>query len=130
VVFGRAFNSIRRGWFPGGSSFPAHGRVVVGQDIEVHAIRGADWLQRLAGPAGGLDCVFTDDTGQKKAPGVLEVADEVNGAITGADDAQVQSDHGSLFVTDGLEGGDLHTTGEHGFEVLHSKGPGEGLHIE
>ena len=49
------------------------GRIVVGEEIEVEAVGGADRLLALRGVVAGLG-VFADDARLKEAAGVLEIA--------------------------------------------------------
>ena len=55
---------------------------------------------------------------------MLKVADELNGAIAIAGDAQADGD--LAFLGDlRLDAGDLHTGGKHTLEIHHDGGPGE-----
>src|SRR5271157_5215873 len=82
---------IRGSWLFGCFVFSGRGRIVLGLKIEVDPVRGTHRLQMLAGPFGGLG-VFAHDAGQKKALGVLQVPDQFDSQVAGANDAQMKSD--------------------------------------
>ena len=60
---------------------------------------------------------------------MLEVADQVDGAVAGAIDAEMEGDV-AVFGANRLKRGDLHAAGENGFEVFHGQGPAEGFFVE
>ena len=60
---------------------------------------------------------------------MLEVANEFNRAVAGADDAQMHVDV-AILGTGGLDGGDLDAGRKHGFEIFHRKGPREGFGVK
>ena len=110
------------------AGFLGGGRNVVGEDVKTDSGRGADGLESIL--AGG--CAFggfADDAGLAEAAGVLEIAHEIDGLVAWADNAKMHGDVAAL-VDDRLEGGNLDSGGEGGFEVLHGERPTEGLFVE
>ncbi len=81
------------------------------------------------GPVPGFGGAFADDAGLEEAAGVLEIADQIDGAVVRAVDAQMEGDV-AVLGADGLESGDQDAAGENGFKVLHGQGPGEGFFVE
>lgn len=109
-------------------AFFERGWIVLGQQFEVDAIRGADGLQLLSGSASGLG-VFTDDAGKEETFGVLEITDQFDGAVARAYDVEMEGNAAVLFA-DRLDGGDHYASGQDGFKVLHGERPGEGFFVE
>ena len=67
--------------------------------------------------------------GCKEAPGVLEIAHQVDCAVAGSGDAEVHGDV-AVLVADRLDRCDLHAGGQHGFQGFHGQGPGESFLVE
>jgi hypothetical protein len=83
--------------FGGRLAFFRRCRLVLSQEFEVYAVGGADRLQFFRGSAGGIR-VFTDDARKEEAFGVLEIADEFDGAVAWTDDMQIYGELFGLFV--------------------------------
>jgi hypothetical protein len=109
--------------------FAGQGGIVLGEQIEVEAVGGADGLQGLVGAGTGFGGAFANDAGLEEAAGVLEIAHQIDGTVVRAVDAQMEGDV-AVLGADGLEGNHLDAAGQNGFKVLHGQGPGEGFLVE
>ena len=83
-------------------AFSGKGGIVFGEDIEVDAVGDAYGLRSFPGTGVGFYGIFASDAGEEEAVGVLEIADEVDCAVAGADDAEMEGDV-SIFRRDGLK---------------------------
>ena len=76
-----------------------------------------------------LDSAFSPTMRGRRNAGSARGWHQIDGAIAGADDANMNGDV-AVIGADGLDGGDLHAGGKNGFHGFHGEGPGEGLFVE